>query len=111
MNNAFRELLEKLAHRPKVGERYVPKFSIGDYVLTKYKEQVIIALIRNINTNEDDKLLGQYTLQTVFNNMPKRGMNRQQSIQVIDKYYDLIRPETAQILYGIDIIKLTKDEV
>lgn len=112
MNSSFKDLLNRLAQRPKVVERYQPKFTIGDFVLTKYKGMLLICQILDVLSNEDDKIIGDYMLRTVFNTTVKQKLfKRTQNIQVIDKYYDLIKPETAQVLYGIDLEKLAKEIV
>lgn len=109
MDNSFKKMLDKLAQRPKVVERYVPRFSIGDYILTKYKDQTLIAIVKSVNSNEDDKQKGNYILQTLYNNKPvKRRYDRPQIIQVIDKYYNIINPETARVLYDIELVDINE---
>lgn len=111
-NPKLSKILNFLSKRPKPVVAYTPKFVTGDIIINKYTKngQVmdLICKVTGIIRNEDDLECksAHYKLQTLFNNGVKQRLyDRTQHIQSIDRFYNIIKPETAQILYGIEISK------
>ena len=105
-------ILNVLNKRPKPIVVYTPKFVNGDIIINKYTKdgQVmdLICKVTGIIRDEDDLECksAHYKLQTLFNNgVKQRFYDRTQHIQTIDRFYNIIKPETAQILYGIEVNK------
>lgn len=112
LNTKLNKILTFLSNRVKTGEEYTPKFVNGDIIINKYtkngQSMDLICRVIGIIRNEDDLACrsAHYKLQTLFNNgVKQRFYDRTQHIQTIDKYYKLIKPEVAQVLYGIEISK------
>lgn len=91
---------------------YVPKFMIGDLIInkfTKYGQTMeLICHVNGINRDENDLACksATYNLETLFNSgVKKNTYTRQVFVRSIDVYYNIIKPEVAQVLYGIDISK------
>jgi hypothetical protein len=112
INTKLKQVLTFLSKRKKEGPVYTPQFISGDLIINKYLRNgqmmdlicKVVGIIRDENDLECK--YAHYKLQTVFNNGVKQKLyDRTQHIQTIDKYYRLIKPETAQILYGIEVSK------
>jgi hypothetical protein len=101
-----------LKSRPKPIEEYTPKFIAGDIIINKYiKNGQVMNLICKINKlirdeNDLECRRAQYELQTLFNNGVKQKVRSRLSlVRSIDAYYNIIKPEMAQVLYGIEVRK------
>jgi hypothetical protein len=112
VNVKLKNVLSFLSKRPKPVNVYTPKFVRGDIIINKYtKNGQVMDLICKINSmirNEDDLECrsAQYELQTLFNNGVKQKVyDRLSLVRSIDAYYNIIKPEVAQVLYGIEINK------
>lgn len=111
-NPKLSKILNFLSKRPKPVETYTPKFVAGDIIINKYTKngQVMDLICKVLDTvrNEDDLECksAQYKLQTLFNNGVKPKLyDRLQLVRSIDAYYNIIKPEVAQVLYGIEVSK------
>lgn len=111
-NPKLSKILNFLSKRPKPVKVYTPKFVTGDIIISKYTKngQVmnLICKVTGIIRNEDDLECksAYYKLQTLFNNGVKQRLyERTQHIQSIDRFYNIIKPEVAQVLYGIEVSK------
>ncbi len=106
------------AYKRSVAQPYQTKFKQGDVVMNV--QYGVISLVVNILTGHEYKVNPaidggapiqiqdapvQYELKDIKNDKTKRAIlnkpSRYQHCQTIDKYYELVNPVTARLLYGV----------
>lgn len=107
-----------LKHLSKLQTPPKPKFEKGDIIVNRFKDKNIVSKVVHVQVFEgldpfgeaynrtDAELIGNYTLIDLVNEHKKnvrQKYSRTTFIAKIDAYYQKVRPETAQILYGIRV--------